>query len=259
MTVPASLPEATPDAMGGQDRILLLRLLPNIVTLLGLCAGLTALRLAYAGRFEAAAALIIFAAVIDGLDGLLAKKLDVASTFGAELDSLSDFVNFGVAPALIVYHGALAGAPDVSWTAALIFAVCACLRLARFNVGRTRPVVGKACFVGVPAPAGAMLGLLPMFLTFAGVADSAAHPWLISGWLAFVGLLMVCRLPTFAPKSLRISRSVARWLLVGVPLLIGLALSRFWGLMLLLDAAYLGVLAWTAIAHLRRRRVPVEE
>jgi CDP-diacylglycerol--serine O-phosphatidyltransferase len=145
----------------------------------------------------------------------------------------------------------------VSWTAALIFAVCACLRLARFNVNRTRPMVGQAHFVGVPAPAGAMLGLLPMFITFAGGFESAAHPWIVSAWLVVIGLLMVCRLRTFAPKSLRISRAGARWLLVGVPLLIGLALSRFWGLMLLLDAAYLGVLAYSAMAGRRRGRTVV--
>jgi CDP-diacylglycerol--serine O-phosphatidyltransferase len=247
-------PDTMPDAVDGGGCILLLQLLPNFVTLLGLCAGLTALRLAYADRFEPAAALIIFAALIDGLDGLLARKLNAVSKFGAELDSLSDFVSFGVAPALIVYQAALTGAPDVSWTAALIFAVCTCLRLARFNVSRTRPVVGKAHFVGVPAPSGAMLGLLPMFATFTGAFESAAHPWIVSAWLVVVGLLMVCRLRTFAPKSLRISRAGARWLLVGVPLLIGLALSRFWGLMLLLDAAYLGVLAYSAIAGRRRGR-----
>jgi CDP-diacylglycerol--serine O-phosphatidyltransferase len=243
-----------PPETAGRHRVPLVQLLPNLVTLVGLCAGLTALRLAYAGQFEPAAALLVFAAAIDGLDGLLARKLNAASSFGAELDSLSDFVNFGVAPALLVYQAALAGAPDASWTAALIFAVCACLRLARFNVSRGHPIVGKAHFVGVPAPAGALLGLLPVFLSFAGLANAAAHPWPVAAWLVFVGLLMVCRLRTVAPKALRISRGAARWLLVAVPLLAGLALARFWGLMVLLDLAYLGMLAWTAAVALRRRR-----
>ena len=132
--------------------------MPNLVTILGLCAGLTALRFAFAGRFEPAAALIVFAALIDGFDGLLARRLDAASPFGAELDSLADFFNFGVAPAFLVYQLALTGAPDLGWTAALVFAVCACLRLARFNVSRDVPVTGRAHFVGVPAPAGALLG-----------------------------------------------------------------------------------------------------
>ncbi len=115
-----------------------LQLLPNLVTILGLCAGLTALRLAFAGRFEPAVALIVLAALIDGVDGLLARRLNAASPFGAELDTLSDFLNFGVAPALIVYRMALAGS-DIAWTAALVFSVCACLRLARFNVNRDAP------------------------------------------------------------------------------------------------------------------------
>ena len=125
-------------------RLPLLQLVPNLVTILGLCAGLTALRFAFAGRFEAAAALIVFAAVLDGFDGLLARRLDAASRFGAELDTLADFFNFGVAPAFLVYQLALTGAPDLGWTAALVFAVCACLRLARFNVHRDVPVIGPS-------------------------------------------------------------------------------------------------------------------
>lgn len=242
------------DLADRRDRVSLLQLLPNLVTLVGLCAGLTALRLVLVGRLEPAAALIIFAALIDGLDGLLARKLNAASSFGAELDSLSDFVNFGVAPALIVYQAALAGAPDVSWTAALVFAVCACLRLARFNVARAQPTVGKAHFVGVPAPAGALVGMLPVFLDFTGALDAAAHPWLVAAWLVAVGALMICRLRTFAPKSVRLSSTGARWLLAAVPLVAGLALARFWSLMVLADVAYLATLVWAVAAGRRRRR-----
>jgi CDP-diacylglycerol--serine O-phosphatidyltransferase len=244
---------ATNEARPGRDRLPVLQLVPNLVTILGLCAGLTALRLVFAGRFEPAAVLIVFAAAVDGLDGLLARKLGAASRFGAELDSLADFVNFGVAPALLVYQASLAAAPDVAWTAALVFAVCACLRLARFNVSRGQPVMGKPHFVGVPAPAGALLGLLPAFLGFAGL-EAALNPWLAAPWLMLVGLLMVCRLRTFAPKGLRISRGGARWLLVAVPLVAGLAIARFWLLMVLVDAAYLCSLAYAAG---RRRRGPV--
>ncbi len=106
----------------------------------------------------------------------------------------------------------------------------------------------------MPAPAGAMLCLLPMFVAFAADVDISAHPWIVSAWLVVVGMLMVSRLKTFAPKSLRISRRGARWLMVGVPLVIGLALSRFWGLMLLLDVAYLLVLAYAAIPGRRGAR-----
>jgi len=247
---------AAPSRRG--ERLPLLQLVPNLVTILGLCAGLTALRLGFAGRFEPAAALIILAALIDGFDGLLARKLDAASPFGAELDSLADFFNFGVAPAFLVYQLALTAVPDVGWTAALIFSVCACLRLARFNVSRDIPVTGRAHFVGVPAPAGALLALLPAFLTFAGVLDAAELPWLVAPWLALVGLLMICRLRTFAPKGLRISRGSARWLLVGVALVVGLTFARFWLLMILVDVAYLGSLGY-AFATRRRRATPAGE
>jgi CDP-diacylglycerol--serine O-phosphatidyltransferase len=233
-----------------------LLLLPNLVTILGLCAGLTALRFVLQGKLEMAAALIIFAALLDSFDGLLARKLNAASRFGAELDSLADFVNFGVVPPFLVHALALSEASDISWTAPLIFAVCACLRLARFNVNRDAPVVGRAHFVGVPAPAGALLGMLPAFVGFSGLADPSRAPWLVAPWLALVGLLMISRLRTVAPKGLRISRERAPWLLVGVALVVGLTFSRFWILMILIDAAYLATLAYAALVRRRRAAPP---
>ncbi len=231
-----------------------LHLVPNLVTIVGLCSGLTALRLGFAGRFEPAVALVIFAAAIDGLDGLIARRLNAASRFGGELDSLSDFVCFGVVPALLVYEMALTGTVDLAWTVALVFAVCACLRLARFNVNRDAPVVGTAHFVGVPAPAGALLGLLPAYVTFAGIAEAADYPWLVAPWLAVVGTLMISRLRTFAPKGVRIQRRSARWLLVGAALVVGIGISNFWLLMILLSLAYLVTLALALAAHRRRPR-----
>lgn len=228
-----------------------LHLVPNLVTIVGLCSGLTALRLGFAGRFEPAVALVIFAALIDGLDGLIARRLNAQSRFGSELDSLSDFVCFGVVPAMLVYAMALSGTVDIAWTVALVFAVCACLRLARFNVNRDAPMPGTAHFVGVPAPAGALLGLVPLYVTFADIADARDYPWLVAPWLAFVGTLMICRLRTFAPKGLRIQRRSARWLLVGAALVVGLGISNFWLLMILLSAAYLATLA-VALAVRRR-------
>lgn len=230
-----------------------LHLVPNLVTIVGLCAGLTALRLGLAGRFEPAVALVIFAALLDGLDGLIARRLNAQSRFGSELDSLSDFVCFGVVPAVLVYALALAGTADVAWTAALVFAVCACLRLARFNVNRDAPVVGAAHFVGVPAPAGALLGLVPAYVTFAGLADAADYPWLVAPWLACVGLLMVSRLRTFAPKGLRVQRRTATWLFVGAALVVGIGISDFWLLMILLAIAYLATLAGALVARWRAR------
>jgi CDP-diacylglycerol---serine O-phosphatidyltransferase len=228
------------------ESLSILQLVPNLVTILGLCAGLTALRFTFDGRFEMAAALIIFAALLDSVDGLLARKLNAASRFGAELDSLADFLNFGVVPAILVHELALTDPPDLTWTAVLVFSVCACLRLARFNVNRDAPVVGRAHFVGVPAPAGALLCLLPAFLTFSGLVEAENYPWLVAPWMALIGLLMISRLRTFAPKALRISREQARWLLVGVALVVGLTFSRFWTLMILIDLAYLATLVHAA-------------
>lgn len=239
-----------------------LHLVPNLVTIAGLSAGLTALRFGTAGHFEPAVALVILAAALDGLDGLIARRLNATSRFGSELDSLSDFVCFGVVPAMLVYEMALAGSVDFAWTAALVFAVCCCLRLARFNASRDDPVVGKVHFVGVPAPAGALLGLVPAYLTFAGIADARDWAWLVAPWLAFVGMLMISRLRTFAPKGLRIPRKSVRWLLVGAVLLVGLAISDFWLAMIGVSLAYLAGLAASAAGQFagrrRRERAPAE-
>ena len=141
------------------------RLVPNIITVGALCAGLTAVRFAIAGKWEFAAIAILVAAVLDALDGTIARLLKAASDFGAELDSLSDVVAFGVAPALIIYFWSLSTIGGFGWAAALFFAVCCALRLARFNSTlETRPAYAFKFFTGVPAPAGALLSLLPLVL-----------------------------------------------------------------------------------------------
>src|SRR5713226_10579911 len=142
-------------------------LVPNLITLLALCAGLTAVRLAIEGKLEFALAAIVLAAVLDGIDGRIARLIKGTSRFGAELDSLADFVNFGVAPALILYFWELHELKSAGWIAALVFAICAALRLARFNVmieDPNRPAWAGNFFVGVPAPAGAITVLLPIYM-----------------------------------------------------------------------------------------------
>src|SRR6266487_1460298 len=144
-------------------------LVPNLITLLALCAGLTAVRLAIEGKLEFALAAIVFAAVLDGVDGRIARMIKGTSRFGAELDSLADFVNFGVAPALILYFWSLHELKSVGWIAAMVFAICAALRLARFNVmidDPNRPAWAGNFFTGIPAPAGALTVLLPIYLYF---------------------------------------------------------------------------------------------
>lgn len=231
-----------------RDRLPLFLLLPNLVTILGLCAGLTAIRFALVGRWEIAVGLILFAAVIDGLDGLIARRLDAASPFGAELDSLSDFVNFGVAPAVVVYGFALQAIGDAGWVFALVFAIGCCLRLARFNVGRTAPEApARTHFTGVPAPAGALLGLLPVYLSLGGLWATETAPWAIAVWLGIVGALMVSRLATLSPKALRVPRERAVWVLLLLALVVGVAFTQFWVLMTLASLAYAATLVYAAV------------
>ena len=231
-----------------RERLPLLQLVPNLVTILGMCAGLSAIRYTFDGRFELAAALIIFAAVMDGFDGLLARKLNAASSFGAELDSFADFVSFGVAPGILVFGYALAGPmAGVGWIFVLVFSVCACLRLARFNISRTVPDgPAQRHFVGVPAPAGAMLGLLPVFLGLSGMLDPTRAPLLVALYLAGVGLLMVSRLPTPSLKAVRIARDNAIWVMIGMGAFVGLLFLRTWLTFVLADLIYLSVLGWLA-------------
>src|ERR1700689_5334346 len=162
-------------------RIPVRTLVPNVITLLALCAGLTAIRLAFENRYVLALAAIVFAAFLDGIDGRLARFLKGTSRFGAELDSLADFVNFGVAPALILYFWGLHALKSAGWIAAMVFAICAALRLARFNVlvdDPEKPAWASNFFVGIPAPAGAITVLLPIYVALLGLPRSELLNWL---------------------------------------------------------------------------------
>jgi CDP-diacylglycerol---serine O-phosphatidyltransferase len=179
-------------------------LVPNVITLLAICAGLTAIRLSTEGRMELAVAAIVFAAVLDGLDGRVARMIKGQSKFGAELDSLADFVNFGVAPGLILYFWQLHELHDGGWIAAMVFAISGGLRLARFNASMddpNRPPFASNYFTGVPAPAGAVTALLPVYLAFLGVFKSPALVTAI--YTLVIAFLMVSRLPVYSGKSIR--------------------------------------------------------
>jgi CDP-diacylglycerol--serine O-phosphatidyltransferase len=176
---------------------------PNLITLLAL-PGLTAIRLAYEGRLEHAVIAIIVAALLDGVDGRVARLLKGTSRFGAELDSLADFVNFGVAPALILYGFVLHHLKALGWVVALVFAIATGLRLARFNVmldDPDRPEWKKNFFLGIPAPAGAMASLLPLYIYFLGVPVGAAVAPVALVYVLSVALLMVSTIPTFSGKT----------------------------------------------------------
>jgi CDP-diacylglycerol---serine O-phosphatidyltransferase len=239
----------------GQERLSLLSLLPNMVTILGLCAGLTSISYVMDDRHEMAVALLVFAALIDGLDGLLARKLNAASEIGGELDSLADFLNFGVVPGLLVFDFALRDAFGMGWVFILIYATCACLRLARFNVMKDDPPpAGRPHFIGVPAPGGAMLALFPVFLHLAGWIDARQSPLIFAVYLGVVGALMVSRVPTLSSKAIRVQRQWAIAVLIGGVVVAGMVLTRPWQLLALLTAAYWVVTIWAVIRHLRRRR-----
>ncbi|KIZ46442.1 MULTISPECIES: CDP-diacylglycerol--serine O-phosphatidyltransferase [Rhodopseudomonas] len=179
-------------------------LVPNFITLLAICAGLTAIRLSTEGRMELAVAAIVFAAVLDGLDGRVARMIKGQSKFGAELDSLADFVNFGVAPGLILYFWQLHDLNNVGWIAAMIFAISGGLRLARFNATMddpNKPAFAANYFTGIPAPAGAIIVLLPVYMSFLGVPMPPAV--LTALFTLVVAILMVSRLPVFSGKTVR--------------------------------------------------------
>ncbi|MFO6465683.1 CDP-diacylglycerol--serine O-phosphatidyltransferase [Jannaschia sp. KMU-145] len=227
-------------------------LLPNLVTILGLCFGLTSIRFTFADRFELAAGLLILAALVDGMDGLLARRLNAASPFGAELDSLSDFVCFGVAPALLVYHFGLEGLAGMGWLASLAFAICCCLRLARFNVAAKDETNASGSFTGVPAPAGAMLGIFPVTLMLSGLFDLRGWDVFIAVWMLGVGALMIARFPTVSLKAMKISRDNAVYVLLAAALVIGLMLTRLWMFHVGATFLYLALLAWGVLKWRRR-------
>ncbi len=245
-----------PDSPRPRSELPLVQLLPNFLTIMALCAGLTAIRFAAQGRFGYAIGLMVLAAVLDGLDGRLARLLKHESEIGAELDSLGDFVNFGVAPALTMYFWAFQGWSRAGWIAALIYAVCCVMRLARFNVGQraaTDPTE-KTDFVGVPSPAGAMLALGPMYFSYTFDAAPALPPALVALWLVGVGALMISRMPTPSFKKTTIYAEHARYIVLGFVALVAALLSFPWTTLLALDLAYVAALA-VAFRHSGKSRL----
>ena len=233
-------------------------ILPNVVTLLALCSGLTAIRMALEARFDWAIAAILLAAVLDALDGRVARMLKGTSRFGAELDSLADFVNFGVAPAIILYTWLLKDARSLGWIAVLIYAIATALRLARFNVMLDDP--GKKpwhtdFFVGMPAPAGALTVLLPVYLAFLDIIplDPAVIAPVVF-YVFFVSFMMVSSLPTYSGKRIgsRIHRTIVMPLLVALVIVVALTVSYPFVMLTAGIVVYLASLpvAWN---HYRRR------
>lgn len=184
-------------------------LFPNIITLAGLCLGLSAMRLAMVGHWKMAVVFLIIAAIVDGMDGRLARMLNATSTFGAQLDSLADFVSFGVAPVVVLYLWQLQHVKGLGWIVVLFFAVCMALRLARFNsrIFEATPKqkeLANIFFTGVPAPAGAMLSLVPLVLSFEFGKGFYTDPRFCLAYISLLALLLVSTIPTFSAKKFKI-------------------------------------------------------
>ncbi|TRB02533.1 MULTISPECIES: CDP-diacylglycerol--serine O-phosphatidyltransferase [Rhizobium/Agrobacterium group] len=239
--------------------------IPNLITVLAICAGLSGVRLAIEGRFELAVGMVLLAAFLDGIDGRIARMMKATSKFGEQMDSLADIVNFGVAPALVVYAYLLDQARSIGWIAALIYVIAAGLRLARFNVMIERPVKApwqNEFFVGVPAPMGAMLVLLPVYLGFLGVEPDKPFAYVAAAYTVLIGYLLISRLPVWSGKSgtSRIRRDLVLPMILVVVLYVAMLMSFTWEVLVLTVAAYLVFIPISArLWHRRYGTLTIEE
>jgi CDP-diacylglycerol--serine O-phosphatidyltransferase len=233
-------------------------MIPNAITAVALCLGLTGVRFAIGGEWEKALGSIVLAGVLDGVDGRIARLLRAQTKFGAELDSLADNIAFGTAPALVLFLWSLQDAPRFGWIAALALAVCCALRLARYNSRMEtleQPHKSAGFNTGVPAPAGAGLAFVPIYLWLVGFEMFRAWP-IVMGWTLFIALLMISNLPSFSWSSIRIRRSARLFALAFVGLLVAALVQEPWWTLLGISALYLICLplALASYAKVRRRR-----
>lgn len=231
---------------------------PNAITALALCSGLTGIRFAIDGQFERAVTMVLIAGVLDGLDGRVARALRGESRFGAELDSLADAISFGVAPALILYLWTLHTLPRFGWIAALMLAVFCALRLARFNAridADEQPHKSAGFLTGVPAPAGAGLALLPMFLWFWSAEPLLQLPWAVASWTAAIATLMISSFATFSWSSLRLRRNIRFEALAIAVVLMAALVSAPWQTLSVVCAIYLGLIPLSVTNYRRVRRL----
>ncbi|MGE5563702.1 MAG: CDP-alcohol phosphatidyltransferase family protein [Bacillota bacterium] len=234
-------------------------MIPNAITALALCFGLTGVSLAIRGQWERALEAIVLAGILDGLDGRIARLLRAQSRFGAELDSLSDNIAFGTAPALILFLWSLQTVPKFGWIAALALAVCCALRLARFNArldAAEQPHKSAGFNTGVPAPAGAGLAFVPIYLWLI-TGDYQFRDWrVVMAWTLFIAALMISGLPTYSWSSIRIRREWRLFALAGVAVLGAALLTAPWHTLLIVSLLYLLMIpvALASYARVKRRR-----
>lgn len=235
-------------------------MVPNFVTLLGLCAGLTSIRMSIEGRWELALAAIVFAAALDGVDGRVARLLKASSRFGAELDSLADFVNFGVAPAILIFTWGLGDLKSLGWICVMLFALASALRLARFNVANDddKPKWQSNYFSGMPTPAAAIVVLLPLYLDNLGFSEIRTNSFFLNVVLVytiFIAGMMVSSIPTYSGKLLheRISRDLVLPIFVAAIALVAMLVTYPYGTLTVVTLVYLASIIPTYRAFARKQ------
>jgi len=232
-------------------------LVPNAITAAALCVGLTGIRFAITGDFEKSVLAIILAGMLDGIDGRAARLLKGQSRFGAELDSLADSISFGVAPALIVYLWSLKGLPNLGWIAALSFALCCVLRLARFNARidlADQPHKSAGFLTGVPAPVGAGLAFLPMYLWIITGREEFSDPRGVAVWMGLMAFLMISAVPTLSWSRLRPRRSIRLEVIALAGIVVAALLTEPWVTLVAICAIYLLLIPVSLIAYARVKR-----
>ncbi|MBD8679572.1 CDP-alcohol phosphatidyltransferase family protein [Sphingomonas sp. CFBP 13720] len=231
---------------------------PNAVTALALCSGLTGIRFAIGGEWERAVLMVLLAGVLDGIDGRVARLVRGESRFGAELDSLSDAISFGVSPALIMYLWSLMTEPRIGWIVALVYAVFTALRLARFNASidvAEQPHKSAGFLTGIPAPAGAGLAMLPLYIWIWSDEAIFRSPWIVAPWVALIAFLMVSSVATFSWSSLKLRRNIRFEALVAVVVVAAALVSAPWQTLTVVCVAYLATLPFSIRSYSRVRRL----
>ena len=227
--------------------------IPNFITILSLCCGLSSVRFSINENWKIAVYLIILAAIFDFFDGWFARKLKEGTYFGAELDSLSDFISFGVAPSLLIFYWSLSELKSLGWSISLFFAICAALRLARFTADiylTTKPIDSSVYFVGIPSPAAAGLSLLPLFIFFEFDYNMIQNAYLNLINLALIGFLMISKIPTISLKKINFSKKFSPWIVLLIVIICIGVISNLWLTLVILTSTYLISILYTVLINL---------
>lgn len=258
MSDPLPRPARRKRAPRAQRGIPLRAILPNAVTALALCFGLSGIRFAIGGMWDTAVVMVLIAAVLDGIDGRIARLVRAESRFGAELDSLSDAISFGVTPALIIFLWSLHDVPRIGWLVALVYALFCALRLARFNaqIDQTEQPHKSAGFLtGVPAPAGAMLAMVPIYLWLVTDLPLFREPMLVAPWLFLVAVLMVSSIATWSGSALKLRQRIRFEAIAVLVVLAAAIVSAPWQSLTAIALIYLGSIPFSVRSYRRVRRL----